>query len=136
LGPNNEYIRTVLTIGIVAWAARFGLFAIGKPMPLLLLGVALHGICFDFFFAAGFIYVAAQAPVGLDASAQSLYGVLVYGLGLYIGTEGSGRLNQFFSRTESTTNGEVEVHTDWRKFWLVPFVVTTISLIVFAVAGR
>jgi nucleoside transporter len=136
LGPNNEHIRMVLTIGIAAWAARFGLFAVGKPLPLLLLGVALHGICFDFFFAAGFIYVAAQAPAGLDASAQSLYGVFVYGLGLYIGTEGSGRLNQYFSRTETAASGEVEVHTQWRKFWLVPFIVTTIALVLFAIAGR
>jgi nucleoside transporter len=136
LGPDNQHIRTVLIVGILAWAVRFGLFSIGKPMPLLLLGVALHGICFDFFFAAGFIYVAAQAPQGLDASAQALYGVFVYGLGLYIGTEGSGWLNQYFSRTETKPDGEVEIHTNWRMFWLIPCIITTISMIIFIVAAR
>lgn len=135
LGPNNERIFHVLTIGIAAWALRFGLFAIGRPMALLLLGVALHGICFDFFFATGFPYIAANAPTNLQASAQSLYGVLVYGLGMYIGTEGSGWLNTYFSKTEQRPDGQSEFHTNWTAFWAIPCVMVVVSLIAFVASG-
>ena len=135
LGPNNERIFTVLVIGVLAWAIRFGLFAIGRPMALLLLGVALHGICFDFFFATGFSYVASNAPEGLQASAQSLFGVLVYGFGMYIGTEGSGWLNTYFSRTQTHVDGTMDVQTNWRGFWTVPFIMVTLALIAFILSG-
>jgi len=135
LGPNNERIFTVLVIGVAAWALRFALFAIGRPMALLLIGVALHGICFDFFFATGFTYIASNAPEGLQASAQSLFGVLVYGLGMYIGTEGSGWLNTFFSRSEARPDGTTELRTNWTAFWAVPCVMVVLSLIAFVMSG-
>lgn len=135
LGPNNERIFMVLAIGVAAWALRFGLFSIGRPMALLLLGVALHGICFDFFFATGFTYVASNAPETLQASAQALFGVLVYGIGMYIGTEGSGWLNTFFSRTTTQADGTTDVHTNWSGFWGVTCAMVTISLIAFLLSG-
>jgi nucleoside transporter len=158
LGPNNARIYLVLSIGVAAWALRFGLFAIGRPMALLLLGVALHGICFDFFFATGFTYVAGKAPEGLAASAQSLYGILVYGLGMYIGTEGSGWLNTFCSREVRVTTGRaeisgiqadrpvlrvdpatgtteaIELQTNWTVFWTIPCAMVVFSLIAFVLS--
>ena len=116
---------------------RFGIgnllqsFAIGKPLPLLLLGVALHGICFDFFFAAGMINTDNIAPEGLKATAQQLYGFLVYGLGMYLGSEAAGRLNQFFTRQETAESGEVTAVTKWRSFWIVPCVVATVCAVLF-----
>ena len=124
---------TVLAVGVTAWALRFGLFATGGPLPLIILGIALHGICFDFFFAAGFIHVDAQAPDAIRNSAQSLYGVVVYGVGMLLGAEGAGWLNQYCTRKEEVTTdaGEKETRsvTNWRKFWLIPCIVVTISLL-------
>jgi nucleoside transporter len=91
-------IRWVLAIGIAAWALRYFLFSAGGPFPLILLGIGLHGICFDFFFAAGFIYVDQAADESIRSSAQSLFGVLTYGLGMYLGTEFAGRLNQALTK--------------------------------------
>ncbi len=88
-------MNTVLVIGISAWALRFGLFSIGKPLALILIGVGLHGICFDFFFAAGMIHISQVASASILNSAQMLFGFLAYGLGLFLGTELSGRLNQY-----------------------------------------
>jgi hypothetical protein len=65
---------------------------------LILIGIGLHGICFDFFFVAGFIYIAQAAGNVIAAQAQSLFGVLTYGLGMYLGTEFAGRLNQALTR--------------------------------------
>lgn len=126
----------VLGLGVAAWALRFGFFAVGT-LPLVVAGIALHGICFDFFFAAGFIHVDAQASETIRNSAQTLYGMLVYGIGLYLGNEIAGWLNQYCT-IESTTEGKSELarHTDWRKFWAIPCVVVTISLVLMIAAQQ
>lgn len=128
-------MEIVLLIGVSAWAIRFGLFTIGRPLALVLIGIAIHGICFDFFFAAGFINTAAIAPAELTATAQALYGFLVYGLGMYVGSEASGWLNQFLSKTAPAKDGkeEDEIITNWRLFWAIPCVILTICAIIFAV---
>jgi nucleoside transporter len=131
LGPKNIHMNFVLLAGICAWAIRFGLFAIGRPLPLVLFGIAIHGICFDFFFAAGFINTNSIAPEGLTATAQTLYGFLVYGLGMYLGSEGSGWLNQYFSKTEEGEDGKKEIVTNWRAFWLIPCVMVAIGAAMF-----
>jgi nucleoside transporter len=125
-------MKWVLVIGMAAWSLRFAIFAAQPPFALIALGIALHGICFDFFFAAGFIHTDALAPPDIKASAQSLYGVLVYGLGMWLGTEGAGWLNHSFTReTVHPATGQVTRETDWRKFWLIPFIAVTIALVVF-----
>ncbi len=133
LGKDNANMNWVLLTGVIAWALRFGMFAVGKPMAMILFGVAIHGICFDFFFAAGFINVDRVAPAGMTATAQTLYGFLVYGLGMYLGSEGAGFLNQYFTRNETDASGqEVEI-TNWRKFWMVPFVIMGVCAALFLI---
>jgi len=128
----NLEMHWVLLIGVGAWSIRFGLFTIGKPLPLVLLGIAIHGICFDFFFAAGFIHADAIAPAHLTATAQALFGFLVYGLGMYLGSELSGMLNQYLSKTEPATDGKDEVTvTNWRVFWGIPCAVMTGAAVAF-----
>ena len=127
-------MKWVLLVGVGAWALRFGLFTIGRPLPLLLVGVAVHGICFDFFFAAGMINTAAIAPLKLTATSQSLYGFLVYGLGMYLGSEGSGWLNQHLTKTKAEEGGEPKAVTNWRGFWAVPCIIITLCAIAFALS--
>ena len=127
-------MRTVLIVGMAAWALRYGIFAAMPPLGLAILGIALHGICFDFFLAAGMIHTANIAPTEIKASAQSLFGVLTYGLGMYIGTEAAGWLNQHYTRevTDPATGTTIKV-TDWRRFWLVPCVGALICLVLFVI---
>ena len=127
---------TVLALGVAAWAIRFGFFSIGT-LPLVLIGIALHGICFDFFFAAGFIHVDALASEAIRNSAQTLYGMLVYGVGLYLGNELAGWLNQYCT-LETTAEGEIKLvrHTNWRKFWAIPCAVVTIALLLLVAAQQ
>lgn len=125
-------IKAVLALGMAAWAIRYGIFAAMPPLGIVLIGIGLHGICFDFFFAAGMIHTANAASPDIAASAQSLFAVLTYGLGMYLGTEASGWLNQIFTRHEvDPATGQAVHHTDWRKFWLVPCVGATLSLVLF-----
>lgn len=87
-------MKQVLALGMLAWGIRYAFFALGAPYALVLLGVALHGICFDFFFAAGFIHVDNTAPRGIRASGQALFGFLTYGAGMYLGALASGWIAQ------------------------------------------
>lgn len=127
-------MKWVLVLGMAAWGVRYAIFACGGPLPLIILGIALHGICFDFFFGAGFIYVERTAPRDIQASGQALFGVLTYGLGMWLGSEASGWLNQWFTveRLDPKSGATVRV-TDWTKFWLVPCVGVLIALGVFVV---
>lgn len=125
-------MKWVLAIGMAAWGVRYLLFSTGRPFGFVLLGVALHGVCFDFFFAAGFIYVDNQSPKAISASAQSLFAVLTYGLGMWLGSEASGWLNQFLTTeiTDPETN-EIKKVTNWKTFWLVPAVAVLICCVAF-----
>jgi len=125
-------MRWVLIIGMAAWAVRYAIFAAMPPLSLAIVGIALHGICFDFFLAAGMIHTSNIAPAEIKASAQSLFGVLTYGLGMYFGTEAAGWLNQYCTReiTDPTTGVTTKV-TDWRRFWAVPCVGALICLVLF-----
>jgi nucleoside transporter len=81
-------VKWMLLIGMLCWVARYALFAFGAPEQvawMLLLGVALHGICYDFFFVTGFIYTDKKAPAAVRGQAQSLLVFLTQGLGMFFG---------------------------------------------------
>lgn len=81
-------VKLMLMIGMGCWVLRYALFAMGAPDQIawmILLGVALHGVCYDFFFVTGFIYTDKKAPPAIRGQAQSLLVFLTQGLGMYIG---------------------------------------------------
>ncbi len=133
LGQDNKNMNYVLMAGITAWALRFAFFAIGRPIALILLGVAIHGICFDFFFAAGMINAESLAPDGLTATAQQLYGFLVYGFGMFMGSLVGGWLNQWFTEgsPSDTEASHDQQKTNWRLFWAIPFAVVAVAAVLF-----
>ncbi|HEY2588170.1 MAG TPA: MFS transporter [Tepidisphaeraceae bacterium] len=120
-------MKWVLGVGMAAWAVRYGLFALGHPLVLVLIGVAMHGVCFDFFLAAGFIHTDNKAPASIRASAQSLFSFLVYGVGMWLGNEISGRVVDLFT---------VDKITNWRHVWAVPAVGAAVCLVLFLALWR
>ncbi len=122
-------MRWVLALGMFCWGLRYAFFAVGHPWVLVLAGVALHGFCFDFFFAAGFIHVDNTAPREIRASAQALFSFLTYGVGMYLGSELSGRIAEAYTDAATRT-------TNWSGFWLVPCVGVIVSLLVFLLFFR
>jgi len=77
-------VKNMLLVGMLAWVARYLCFS-SLDFPLMLVGLVLHGICYDFFFVASQIYVDKKAPRDMRASAQSLIAFITLGLGMYAG---------------------------------------------------
>ena len=81
-------VKWMILIGMGAWVARYVLFAFGAPDQvswMIFLGIALHGICYDFFFVTGFIYTDKVAPRSVSGQAQSLLVFVTQGLGMFFG---------------------------------------------------
>ncbi len=125
-------MKWVLALGMFCWGLRYFLFAYGGPeglaFALVIAGVALHGFCFDFFFAAGFIHVDNEAPKDIRASGQALFSFLTYGVGMWIGNLVAGWLKGEFTDPSGVV--------DWHTFWLVPSAGVMLALLVFVVFFR
>jgi len=107
-------VKWMLAVGMLAWVIRYTMFAYGDAgsmMWMLWLGIILHGICFDFFFVVGQIYIDREAPPALRAATQGLITFLTYGLGMFVGSWLSGAVVQAYTKGES-------VH-DWTSIWLI-----------------
>ena len=124
-------VKKMLLIGMIAWGVRYFFFAYGNPgsgMWMWYIGILLHGICYDFFFVTGQLYVDRKAPPSVRASAQGLIGVITYGIGMVIGSQLiSGRVVDMYKLAEPI--GKVE--HNWRSIWLVPGVMAIVITILF-----
>ena len=127
-------VRRILLVGMAAWAVRYFLFAYGDADSLawmLYLGILLHGVCYDFFFVTGQIYVDQQASLRIRAAAQGFIAFVTLGVGLFIGGIVSGRVVEAFTMGE----GASAAH-DWRSIWLVPAAGAGVIFTVFAALFR
>jgi len=107
-------VKWMLAVGMLAWVVRYGMFAFGGSgdlMWMLWLGIVLHGVCFDFFFVVGQIYIDREAPPALRAATQGLITFLTYGLGMFVGSWLSGIVVQTYTRADGTH--------DWHGIWVV-----------------
>jgi len=81
-------VKWMILIGMLAWVMRYVLFAMGAPdqvVWMLFAGIALHGICYDFFFVTGFIYADRAAPKAIRGQVQSMLVFFTQGVGMFIG---------------------------------------------------
>lgn len=121
-------IKWTLLIGMIAWALRYAMFALGDAGPLMwlvVLGLLLHGVCYDFFFVAGQIYTDRFAPSHVRSAAQGLISLATYGVGLLIGSLISGPIVDAFAGADGA-------HA-WRAIWLIPAALA-VAVAVFFVA--
>lgn len=120
-------VKNMLLIGMAAWVARYLLFA-SMVEPLMITGLILHGICYDFFFVTGQIYVDQKAPRELRGAAQGFIAFATLGFGQFIGSVLGGRTLAIFEKANVTPR---EYH--WNQFWLVPAALAFVVLVIFAV---
>ncbi|KZS41618.1 MFS transporter [Aquimarina aggregata] len=118
--------KTIL-VGMLAWTVRYLLFAYGNSGELvfmLITGIALHGICYDFFFVSGQIYTDSKAGEKFKSAAQGLITLATYGLGMLIGFYVAGKI------TDANIVGEGH---DWISIWIFPAIFAAAVMILFAV---
>ncbi|KAB5490998.1 MULTISPECIES: nucleoside permease [Flagellimonas] len=105
--------KTILA-GMLAWTVRYLLFAYGDTGELLfmlIIGIALHGICYDFFFVSGQIYTDSKAGEKYKSSAQGLITLATYGVGMLIGFWVAGKIADYF---------KIEGVHEWQNIWMYP----------------
>ena len=124
-------VKWMLLAGMGAWAVRYVLFAfggLGSRSWMLWGGILLHGICYDFFFVTGQIYIDRRSPAALRAATQGLLTFLTYGVGMFAGAALSGAV---VGRYTLAGGGH-----DWRAIWIVSALASALVLLVFALVFR
>jgi nucleoside transporter len=125
-------VKTMLLLGMLAWSVRFVLFAAfaaGVTVPALLYGgILLHGICYDFFFVMGRIYIDRRAPSEIRGTAQGLIALVTMGAGMFVGSWLSGVVGEHFAVRDSVG---VLTHR-WGPIWMIPSVMAAAVLVLFA----
>ena len=119
--------KTIL-VGMLAWAVRYFLFAYGNGGDLsfmLIIGIALHGICYDFFFVAGQIYTNSKAGEKYKSAAQGLITLATYGIGMLIGFAVAGWITDNYKTLEGTIN--------WQMVWIIPAGIAFAVFLIFAI---
>jgi nucleoside transporter len=123
--------KWMLLIGMFAWVLRYALFALAAPASIfwmIMAGIILHGICYDFFFVAGQIYVDKVSTREIRGQAQGFLVLMTYGAGMLIGAQISGWLhNSIVTLTGAEALGQ------WQTFWVVPSVFAAAVMIMFAI---
>lgn len=102
-------IKWMLLIGMGAWVLRYALFALGAPAEvswMILSGIILHGVCYDFFFVTGQIYTNRVANPKIRAQAQGLLVFFTLGLGLFIGAKVAGIIETKYTSEASVLAAE------------------------------
>jgi nucleoside transporter len=120
--------KMTIIAGMLAWTVRYFLFAYGNAGDLafmLIIGIALHGICYDFFFVSGQIYTDSKAGEKFKSAAQGLITLATYGLGMLIGFWVAGKISDLYLVSEN-------VH-DWTDIWIFPAVFAFAVMALFAI---
>lgn len=122
--------KTIL-VGMLAWAFRYALFAYGNAGSLsfmLITGIALHGVCYDFFFVSGQIYTNAKAGEKYKSAAQGLITLATYGIGMLIGFWVAGIITDHYKTADNVF--------DYKMIWLIPSGIALVVFLIFAGAFK
>lgn len=152
-------IKGVILTGLGAWVARYILFASGVghaddgqevvftdfssivahlqsdflKYHLFYIAILLHGMCYDFFFLAGQIYVDQRAPREVRSNAQGFIALVTLGVGMTIGNILNGYVTNWVTTDTGTVDalGKAIKTIDWRTLWLVPAGIATAVGVIF-----
>jgi nucleoside transporter len=125
-------VKWMLVVGMAAWVVRYALFAAAAPNAIfwmIALGILLHGICYDFFFVTGQIYIDKKSTPEIRGQAQGFFVLVTYGVGMLIGAQIAGNVyNRFLAGADGLTLAQ------WNRFWWLPAAFAAAVTIFFALA--
>jgi len=123
-------VKNMLLVGMLFWVGRYLLFAFGNNQSLvfmLYLAILFHGICYDFFFVTGQIYVDSKAPLEIRANAQGFIAFVTLGVGMVVGNLINGLITGHYEAMDAAGN---TIH-NWRMIWLIPAVMAAVVALLF-----
>ncbi|GBD01822.1 Putative nucleoside transporter YegT [bacterium HR18] len=122
-------VKWMLLVGMGAWVLRYVLFALAAPDTIfwmIILGILLHGICYDFFFVTGQIYVDKKSTPEIRGQAQGMLVLVTYGVGMLIGAQVAGNVyNSFLNGASDLTLAQ------WQQFWFIPAAFAAVVMVGF-----
>jgi nucleoside transporter len=125
-------LKWVLLTGMLAWAGRYALFAGAAPDAIawmIMIGILLHGCCYDFVYVAGQIYIDKKAAPEIRAQAQGLFVLVSYGVGQGLGALAAGAIfNNIMSDGSSLQQ--------WQQFWIIPLLFAAVVTVLFLFGFR
>ncbi len=127
-------VKWMLVTGMAAWALRYALFAMGAPDEVFWIiwaGILLHGICYDFFFVTGMIYVERISSPEIRAQAQGFLVQMTLGVGMFIGMIFTGSI--LFNNMVAGIEDHAEKMQAYQTFWLIPAIVAGVVMIGFGI---
>jgi nucleoside transporter len=119
--------KWTILVGMAAWALRYAMFAYGNAGELsflLIIGIALHGVCYDFFFVSGQIYTDSKAGPQIKSAAQGVITLATYGVGMLIGFYIAGLISDAY---------KIGAGHDWYMIWMIPAGIAAAVMILFLV---
>lgn len=120
-------VKKMLAIGMIAWVARYLFFAFGNADSnywMLIAGIVLHGICYDFFFVTGQIYTDRLAGEKFKSAAQGFITLATYGVGMLIGSIISGMVVDKYA----VDGGHL-----WYNIWIIPASIAAVVVLLFLI---
>ncbi len=155
-------VKWMILIGMLAWVARYALFSLGAPdqvIWMILLGVILHGICFDFFFVTGFMYTDNKASKEIRGQAQAMLVFFTQGVGMFIGyrvasAKTASTMTKMEALSDEIPGGDLtywesfgkmflvdkpeipgtllmDTMMQWKTFWMFPCVMAAVITVIF-----
>jgi nucleoside transporter len=122
-------IKWVLIMGLIAWVLRYGLFAMAAPEAvawMMIVGILLHGACYDFVYVASQVYIDQNVAPQFRAQAQGFFVLVSYGVGQGLGTLAAGFI------FNSIMSGDNATAAQWQTFWIIPLLFAVVVTIMFA----
>lgn len=123
-------VKKTLLVGMMAWALRYVFFAYGNEgsfVFMILFGIGLHGVCYDFFFVSGQIYTDSKAGEQYKSAAQGMITLATYGVGMLIGYWAAGKITDQYA---------LESGHDWPAIWVMPAGFALLVFFLFAIAFK
>jgi len=129
--------KVTIFIGILCWSARYFLLAGSVTSPdaqtlLIYSAILLHGVCYDFLFIAGQLYVDAEANEKIRGAAQGLIAFILWGVGAWVGTRLAGNV----LAANKLAVAEGGMNYDWSKIWMTPAIGAAAVMVVFLIFFR